>query len=104
MKFNLPADPETCPRCYVGRIKKGTLTLTTLVNGKLLSAPNFPAWVCDVCHAFMYDPKALADLNAVLAPQPKMSKPARPKNAGSQSSASRMRSKKLGKTGSPSKN
>ncbi|MGI6250683.1 MAG: YgiT-type zinc finger protein [Anaerolineaceae bacterium] len=71
MRSPLPPNPETCPRCYVGRIKQQPVTLTTIVSGELLSVPNFPAWVCDVCHAFMYDPKALADLNAFLS-KPKL--------------------------------
>ena len=67
MKSNLPADPETCPRCYVGRIEQRRVTFSTIVGGRLLNVPDFPAWVCDVCHAFMYDPQAVLRLNAVLA-------------------------------------
>ena len=66
MKKNLPANPETCPRCYVGRIKQKHITLSTVVSGHLLAVPNFPAWQCDVCHAFMYDPKAVSELNGML--------------------------------------
>jgi len=66
MKKNLPVNPETCPRCYVGRIKQKRITLSTVVSGHLLAVPNFPAWQCDVCHAFMYDPKALSELNGML--------------------------------------
>ncbi len=66
MKKNLPVNPETCPRCYVGRIKQKHITLSTLVSGHLLVVPNFPAWQCDVCHAFMYDPKAVSELNGML--------------------------------------
>ena len=68
MKSSLPDNPETCPRCYVGRIQqKGTL-LSTIVNGELLSIPNFPTWVCDMCHISMYDPAAIAQLRALLVP------------------------------------
>lgn len=66
MKKNLPVNPETCPRCYVGRIKQKHITLSTVVSGHLLAVPNFPAWQCDVCHAFMYDPKAVSELNGML--------------------------------------
>lgn len=66
MKKNLPVNPETCPRCYVGRIKQKRITLSTVISGHLLAVPNFPAWQCDVCHAFMYDPKALSELNGML--------------------------------------
>ncbi|MGV8049144.1 MAG: YgiT-type zinc finger protein [Anaerolineaceae bacterium] len=64
---NLPANPETCPRCMVGRIKQKEVTLSAIVDGKLLSVPNFPAWVCDVCHAFMYDPAAITELHTFLS-------------------------------------
>jgi YgiT-type zinc finger domain-containing protein len=66
MKKSLPVNPETCPRCYVGRIKQKRITLSTVVSGHLLAVPNFPAWQCDVCHAFMYDPKAVSELNGML--------------------------------------
>jgi YgiT-type zinc finger domain-containing protein len=66
MKKNLPVNPETCPRCYVGRIKQKRITLSTVVSGHLLAVPNFLAWQCDVCHAFMYDPKAVSELNGML--------------------------------------
>jgi YgiT-type zinc finger domain-containing protein len=66
MKKNLPSNPEICPRCYVGRIKQKRITLSTVVSGHLLAVPNFPAWQCDVCHASMYDPKALSELNGML--------------------------------------
>ncbi|MFZ3071030.1 MAG: YgiT-type zinc finger protein [Anaerolineaceae bacterium] len=65
--MNLPANPETCPRCMVGRIKQKPVTFSAIVDGHLLSVPNFPAWVCDVCHAFMYDPIAMNQLHASLA-------------------------------------
>jgi YgiT-type zinc finger domain-containing protein len=66
MKKSLPVNPETCPRCYVGRIKQKRITLSTVVSGHLLAVPNFPAWQCDVCHAFMYAPKAVSELNGML--------------------------------------
>jgi hypothetical protein len=75
MRTSLPADPETCPRCYVGRIQNVKVVLSRVVNGQMLSVPDFPAWECDVCHAFMYDPKALVELQQVLTDQPVHRKP-----------------------------
>ncbi|MEA4812485.1 MAG: YgiT-type zinc finger protein [Anaerolineaceae bacterium] len=82
MKKILPANPETCPRCYVGRIKQKRITLSAAVSSHLLTVPNFPAWQCDVCHAFMYDPKALRELNGMLAaPGSKLRRRPAPKSA-----------------------
>lgn len=66
MKKKLPINPEICPRCYVGRIRQKQIALSTVVSGHLLNVPDFPAWQCDVCHAFMYDPKAVSELNGML--------------------------------------
>jgi len=67
MRNSLPANPETCPRCYVGRIQSVKVVLSRVVNGQMLSVPDFPAWECDICHVFMYDPKALFELQQVLS-------------------------------------
>jgi hypothetical protein len=75
MRNSLPADPETCPRCFVGRIQSVKVVLSRVVNSQMLSVPDFPAWECDVCHAFMYDPKALVELHQVLTDQPGSRKP-----------------------------
>jgi len=75
MRNSLPADPETCPRCFVGRIQSVKVVLSRVVNGQMLSVPDFPAWECDVCHAFMYDPKALVELHQVLTDQSGSRKP-----------------------------
>ncbi|NLW71762.1 MAG: YgiT-type zinc finger protein [Chloroflexi bacterium] len=70
MRTTLPANPETCPRCFVGRIERVKAVLTRVVNNQVLSVPDFPAWECDVCHAFMYDPRALLELQQVLTAKP----------------------------------
>lgn len=70
MKNELPLNPETCPRCMVGRIKQRPVTLSEVIDGYLLSIPNFPAWMCDICHAFMYDPVAMDELHTFLTSKP----------------------------------
>ncbi|KUK92138.1 MAG: hypothetical protein XE06_1350 [Anaerolineaceae bacterium 46_22] len=67
MKPKLPADPQTCPHCYVGRIQQSSITYTAIISGKLLSVPDFPVWRCDVCHAYVYDPIAIGQLQASLS-------------------------------------
>ncbi len=51
----------------VGRIKRKLIPYSLVVDGQLLSVPRFPAWVCDVCHAYMFDPAALSRLEASLS-------------------------------------
>ena len=67
MKPNLPPNPETCPHCYVGRIQQSVITYTTIIDGELLSVPDFPVWNSKVCHAYVYDPVAMGQLQASLS-------------------------------------
>jgi len=64
--INLPKNPETCPNCYLGRISRQTRSMVVMHNGKPLTFTAFPAWACDVCHAFVYDPQALIELRLLL--------------------------------------
>ena len=77
MRKALPVNPETCPRCFVGRIQNVKVVLSKVVNGQMLSVPDFPAWKCDVCHAFMYDPQALVELHQVLTDESNHHQPKR---------------------------
>ncbi|NMC16152.1 MAG: YgiT-type zinc finger protein [Chloroflexi bacterium] len=67
MKTSLPAHPETCPRCLVGRIQRKRIPYATVIEGQLLTIRRFPAWVCDICHAYIYDPAAMSHLEASLS-------------------------------------
>lgn len=66
MKTSLPAHPETCPRCLVGRIQRKRIPYAAVIEDQLLTIPRFPAWVCDICHAYIYDPAAMSRLEASL--------------------------------------
>lgn len=66
MDRNQSENPEICPNCYVGRISRNTRSLVLMHGNKPLTLPAFPAWACDVCNAFVYDPVALAHLQALL--------------------------------------
>lgn len=59
-------NPEICPNCYVGRISRNTRSLVIMHGNKPVALPAFPAWACDVCNAFVYDPVALAELQTLL--------------------------------------
>ncbi len=43
-------------------------TYFTWLDDELISVPNFPAWVCDVCGRREYDTRAISWLNMLLSP------------------------------------
>lgn len=45
------------------------LTYFTWLGEELVTVPNFPAWVCDVCGRREYDQRAIAWLVALLNPE-----------------------------------
>jgi YgiT-type zinc finger domain-containing protein len=45
------------------------LTYFTWLNKELVTVPNFPAWVCDLCGRREYDHRAITWLNALLSPE-----------------------------------
>jgi YgiT-type zinc finger domain-containing protein len=45
------------------------LTYFTWLNEELITVPNFPAWVCDLCGRREYDSRAVTWLNALLNPE-----------------------------------
>ncbi len=44
------------------------ITYFTWLNQELLTVPNFPAWICDVCGRREYDEKAISWLTMLLNP------------------------------------
>jgi len=44
------------------------ITYFTWLDEELVTVPNFPAWVCDVCGRREYDPRALNELSLLLNP------------------------------------
>jgi YgiT-type zinc finger domain-containing protein len=44
------------------------ITYFTWLNDELITVPNFPAWVCDVCGRREYDAHALSRLSLLLNP------------------------------------
>jgi YgiT-type zinc finger domain-containing protein len=43
------------------------LTYFTWLNEELITVPNFPAWVCDICGRREYDGRAITWLNTLLS-------------------------------------
>ena len=58
-----------CPECQTGVLRLRYLTYSTWLNNELITVPNFPAWVCDVCGRREYDPRAIKWLNTLLNPE-----------------------------------
>jgi YgiT-type zinc finger domain-containing protein len=47
------------------------VTYFAQLDSELISVPDFPAWVCDLCGQREYDPRAISRLNVLLAPHTK---------------------------------
>jgi YgiT-type zinc finger domain-containing protein len=58
-----------CPECISGIMRLRYLTYFTWLNDELITVPNFPAWVCDVCGRREYDHRAVSWLNTLLNPE-----------------------------------
>lgn len=67
-----PSSPQeyelACPECRSGMIRLRHLTYFTWLHDELITVPNFPAWVCDVCGRREYDNRAINWLNILLNP------------------------------------
>lgn len=57
-----------CPECHSGVFQLEHLTYYTWLNDELITVPNFPSWVCDVCGRREYDQRAVSWLNTILSP------------------------------------
>lgn len=57
-----------CPECHAGVMRLHYLTYFTWLNQELVTVPNFPSWVCDVCGRREYDSRAITWLNTLLNP------------------------------------
>jgi YgiT-type zinc finger domain-containing protein len=67
----------------VGALRAHKVSYFTMQDGHLISVPDFPAWVCDVCGAREYDAAAVAELRAMLETNRSMlRRPRRPRLKG----------------------
>ncbi len=57
----------TCPECQTGLMRLDHVTYLTWLAGELITVPDFPAWICDVCGRCDYDPQAVSWLNILLS-------------------------------------
>jgi YgiT-type zinc finger domain-containing protein len=68
---NLPQFYSLCSECQTGILRLEYLTYFTWLNKELITVPNFPAWVCDVCGKREYDAHAVMRLNTLLSSEGK---------------------------------
>ena len=72
MKLDHPnPKPETkpCNECPAGVMHLNAVTYFTWLGEELITAPNFPAWVCDMCGKRKYDEHAVSILSMILNPE-----------------------------------
>ena len=58
----------TCVECQAGVMKMEPKTYFTWLAGELITVPDFPSWVCDVCGRSEHDVQAIIRLNILLNP------------------------------------
>ncbi|HEY9078258.1 MAG TPA: YgiT-type zinc finger protein [Anaerolineaceae bacterium] len=74
--------PETipCNECQAGHLHRRFVTYFTWIGDELVTVPDFPAWVCDVCGRREYDGQALNQLSLLLNPHAGKSRSRKPKS------------------------
>ena len=61
-------DTYPCKECQAGIVHPRYVTYFTWLKDELITVPNFPAWVCDVCGKREYDQRAISWLTMLLNP------------------------------------
>ncbi len=61
-------EPVPCTECAAGVMVPRLLTYFTWLGSELITVPDFPAWVCDVCGRREYDEKSISWLTMLLDP------------------------------------
>ena len=58
-----------CNECQAGVMHLQHITYFTWLDEELVTVPNFPAWVCDMCGRREYDARAISWLTTILNPE-----------------------------------
>jgi len=66
-EVDLP-QPAPCNECQAGMMQVRYITYFTWLGEELITVPNFPAWICDVCGRREYDERAISWLAMLLSP------------------------------------
>lgn len=67
MRGSLQKSKVFCPSCQVGNYHLKLVTYYAWHKNDLITVPDFPSWVCDVCNRIEYDKKAVDQLRSLLA-------------------------------------
>jgi YgiT-type zinc finger domain-containing protein len=70
----------SCTECQAGQMHRRFITYFTWLGEELVTVPDFPAWVCDVCGQREFDVHAMNRLSLLLSenaghPNPRQSHP-----------------------------
>ena len=57
-----------CTECNAGVMQLRLITYFTWLGEELITVPNFPAWICDMCGKREYDERAISWLAMLLDP------------------------------------
>jgi len=66
--FDEPYSMIPCSECSIGMMRKTRATYFTWIGDDLITVPDFPAWVCDICGRREFDVQALNHLELLLSP------------------------------------
>jgi YgiT-type zinc finger domain-containing protein len=58
-----------CSDCSIGQMRQTSVTYFTFLSDRMITVPDFPAWICDMCGKCEYDLDALDNLALLLCPQ-----------------------------------
>ena len=61
-------EPFPCRECQAGMMRLRFITYFTWLGEEVITVPNFPAWVCDVCGRREYDEGAVNVISTLLNP------------------------------------
>jgi YgiT-type zinc finger domain-containing protein len=67
-RSDTPEKVIQCRECQAGQMHRQFVVYYTWIGDDLITVPDFPAWVCDVCGRREYDPQALNRLSLILSP------------------------------------
>ena len=72
MSENLPLkdqlETKPCNECQAGVMRLHLITYFTWLGDDLITVPNFPGWICDLCGRREYDEKSVSQLTMLLDP------------------------------------
>jgi YgiT-type zinc finger domain-containing protein len=69
LAHHVDANQVPCHECSAGIMHLRHITYFTWLGEELITVPNFPAWICDLCGKREYDERAITWLKMLLSPE-----------------------------------